>query len=350
MYDGSVVSENLYTVSGDTEATEPGEYTLIFTSEEDLDAEEKQLTWYIEIDWSNADISVDNPVIELDSGEAPVITVTVDGAVIDPSYYTVTGDDETEAGLHTVTVTVDDTSVGTVDYYIYEIGLIREDVAGSDVKVKYYATRNKDTENITTFGLLLDNKKTHTSSEFDNGFDASRYTYNKTATKTSVTKYSITISDTGLGIYVRPYMIINVNGSAYAVYGDLDEIQKLNPPEEEKIAIKTTQTVADGKVAFEINRGEPIEGYEFVAMGVLFSRTGKITSVEDAKTKLVYENIDNDGVGKGQSTKATVKTYTVRVKFTTYDTMYTRGYVILKNTATNENEYVYADVVESVNG
>ena len=83
-------------------------------------------------------------------------------------------------------------------------------------------------------------------------------------------------------------------------------------------------------------------------MGVLFSRDGKITSLEDAKTQITYENVGNSGIGKGESSKATVKTYTVRVKFVAgSDTMYTRGFAIVRNIATSEETVIYADPIES---
>ena len=114
-----------------------------------------------------------------------------------------------------------------------------------------------------------------------------------------------------------------------------------------------TAVKQNDNVAVSVTRSDfDVEGYELTEFGVLYSRAGKTSSIEDANETLLYTTV-GDGSKKAFEVRSGAPrdntTYKNTLAFSANkNTVYSRGYAVLKNTETGELVYVYSDVKETV--
>ena len=312
------------------------------------------------IDWNNAEVVFTDDRNGLYAYTkriiAPEFTIIYDGRELEEyADYDFTDDSETEskgAGKHTITVfdKNDENNTFSFDYYIYNLGITATETANSDSKIKFTATRNADKVNVTKFGMVFDRKGT-----FKESLSLENRTNISTTTTKSTSKYNVNVADSGKGVYARPYMQITLNGENYIAYGEVKFFTRYTP---EQIAAPTIQDIepqlVNGKVSVKVQKhAYDTEVYTCKEMGVIFSKNGTITSLENAQANnvLVYENIGNGNVSKGYVDGAKIgeqsldnySSYSANIGFVNGNPVYTRAYVIFTNKNTNEDMVVYGN-------
>ena len=312
------------------------------------------------IDWSKAVIEFTDNSNGLYAYNKKVIypefTITYNGVVLEEyEDFDFTEDAETESkysGKHTITVfdKNDENNTFSFDYYIYNLGITATETANSDNKIKFTATRNADKQDVLKFGMVFYRK-----GAFKENLCLESKTNVSTTTNKSTSKYNVNVADSGKGVYARLYIQVTLNGENYIAYG---EVQFFTRYTSEQIAVPTIQDIepqiVNGKVSVKVQK--PIydtELYVCKEMGIIFSKNGTITSLENAQTSniLIYENVGNGNVSKGYVNGAKISeqsldnysSYSANIGFVNGNPVYTRAYVIFTNKNTNEDMVVYGN-------
>ena len=158
--------------------------------------------------------------------------------------------------------------------------------------------------------------------------------------------YSVKAVDAGGGIYARPYMIVALNGEDHVVYGIISYCRRFNPEDISNPVIEDyIPQIIDGKLRVKtIKPAYDTSSYSCEEMGVLFNKTGTVTSVDDAKDKLLKENINNTDIRRAYVDSQKLNcgslddyaTYSANIRFENGEPIYTRSYVVLKDSQDHE--------------
>ena len=294
---------------------------------------------------------------------SPEFVITYNGTALkeyeDYDFAEASEEESKRAGRHTIIVydKNDETNTFSFDYYIYDLKLTAVETANTTNKVRFITTRNADRVNVKKFGLVLDKKGLI-------GEDVSLTTgcnthISHTLIRTT-TKYSVNIVDSGNGVWARPFMKITLNGTTYAVYGEAVFLTRYTPEQIADPSISDIEPqVVNGKVNVKVMKpAHDANKYTCKEMGVLFSKNGKVESLEQAQNNniLVYENAGNKVVSKGFVNASKVGlasldaygSYSASISFVNGNPVYTRMYAILTDKTKNEDIILYGSYYVSV--
>ena len=294
---------------------------------------------------------------------SPEFVITYNGTALkeyeDYDFAEASEEESKRAGRHTIIVydKNDETNTFSFDYYIYDLKLTAVETANTTNKVRFITTRNADRVNVKKFGLVLDKKGLI-------GEDVSLTTgcnthISHTLIRTT-TKYSVNIVDSGNGVWARPFMKITLNGTTYAIYGEAVFLTRYTPEQIADPSISDIEPqVVNGKVNVKVMKpAHDANKYTCKEMGVLFSKNGKVESLEQAQNNniLVYENAGNKVVSKGFVNASKVGlasldaygSYSASISFVNGNPVYTRMYAILTDKTKNEDIILYGSYYVSV--
>ena len=311
------------------------------------------------IDWSKVTFEFDNGSgVYAYTGKTiePDFTLYYDGEkmTLDFDYCLSEDSDDSSkrTGKHTIVVCDinDEENIFSFDYYIYNLSLTATEDTSADNKVKFIAAKNADKNNIKRFGMVLDR-----SGAFGENVSLDNNTSIFNTTNKSTNKYTVTAADRGCGVWAMAYMQISLNGENHMVYSQIKHETRYTP---EQIANPSIQNIVpqiiNNKVfAKVVKPAYDMNLYICKEMGILFSKNGTITSLENAQTNdtLIYENVGNGIVSKGylnaqrigKSSIDEYSTYSTNISFVSNNPVYTRAYVIFTNKETGKDMVIYGD-------